>query len=46
MPDFDAIAELAKEHDIPLVVDNTFGAAGYLLRPIEHGAAVVTASAT
>ena len=46
IPDFDAIADVAKDHDIPLVVDNTFGAAGYLFRPIEHGAAVVTASAT
>ncbi|MDE0472636.1 MAG: aminotransferase class I/II-fold pyridoxal phosphate-dependent enzyme, partial [Ekhidna sp.] len=46
IPDFEAIAEVAKDHDIPLVVDNTFGAAGYLFRPIEHGAAVVTASAT
>ncbi len=46
IPDFDAIAELAKKYDIPLVVDNTFGAAGYLFRPIEHGAAVVTSSAT
>lgn len=46
VPDFDAISEVAKDHDIPLIVDNTFGAAGYLFRPIEHGAAVVTASAT
>jgi len=46
IPDFDGIAEVAKDHDIPFVVDNTFGAAGYLFRPIEHGAAVVTASAT
>lgn len=46
IPDFDAIAEVAKDYDIPLIVDNTFGAAGYLFRPIEHGAAVVTASAT
>ncbi|VAW28862.1 O-acetylhomoserine sulfhydrylase / O-succinylhomoserine sulfhydrylase, partial [hydrothermal vent metagenome] len=46
VPDFDAIAALAKTHDIPLIVDNTFGAAGYLFRPIEHGAAVVVASAT
>jgi O-acetylhomoserine (thiol)-lyase len=44
--DFDGIAEVAKAHDIPLVVDNTFGAAGYLFRPIDHGAAVVVASAT
>lgn len=46
IPDFDAIAEVARDYDIPLVVDNTFGAAGYLFRPIEHGAAIVTASAT
>lgn len=46
IPDFDAIAELAKKYDIPLVVDNTFGAGGYLFRPIDHGAAIVTASAT
>ncbi len=46
IPDFEAIAGLAKKHDIPLVVDNTFGAGGYLFRPIEHGANVVTASAT
>jgi len=46
IPDFEAIAELAKRHGIPLVVDNTFGTAGYLFRPIEHGANIVTASAT
>lgn len=46
IPDFDAIAALAKKYDIPLVVDNTFGAGGYLFRPIEHGAAVVVASTT
>lgn len=46
VPDFDKIAELAKKKDIPLVVDNTFGAAGYLFRPLEHGANVVVESAT
>lgn len=46
VPDFDAFAALAKKHDIPLVVDNTFGAGGYLFRPLEHGASIVTASAT
>jgi O-acetylhomoserine/O-acetylserine sulfhydrylase len=46
IPDFDRIAEVAKKHHIPLVVDNTFGAAGYLFRPFEHGANVVVASAT
>ncbi|HCW08082.1 MAG TPA: bifunctional O-acetylhomoserine aminocarboxypropyltransferase/cysteine synthase [Cytophagales bacterium] len=46
IPDFDAISALAKKHDLPLIVDNTFGAAGYLFRPIEHGANVVVESAT
>jgi len=46
IPDFDAIAAIAKAHDIPLIVDNTFGAGGYLFRPIEHGASVVVESAT
>jgi O-acetylhomoserine/O-acetylserine sulfhydrylase len=46
IPDFEAIAALAKKHDLPLIVDNTFGAAGYLFRPIEHGANVVVQSAT
>ena len=46
VPDFEAFAELAKKHDIPLIVDNTFGAGGYLCRPIEWGANVVTESAT
>ncbi|MDR1524410.1 MAG: O-acetylhomoserine aminocarboxypropyltransferase/cysteine synthase [Tannerella sp.] len=46
IPDFDAIAEVANKYDIPLIVDNTFGAGGYLFRPIEHGAAVVVESAT
>ncbi|MCU0356818.1 MAG: O-acetylhomoserine aminocarboxypropyltransferase/cysteine synthase [Cyclobacteriaceae bacterium] len=46
IPDFEAIASLAKKHGIPLVVDNTFGAAGYLFRPFDHGANIVVASAT
>ncbi|MFT3902344.1 MAG: O-acetylhomoserine aminocarboxypropyltransferase/cysteine synthase [Niabella sp.] len=46
IPDFEKIAALAKEFDIPLVVDNTFGAGGYLFRPLEHGANVVVESAT
>lgn len=46
IPDFDAIADMAKAHDLPIIVDNTFGAGGYLFRPIEHGAAVVVESAT
>ncbi len=46
IPDFDAIASLAKKYDIPLVVDNTFAGGGYLFRPIEHGANIVVESAT
>ena len=46
IPDFERISEVAKRHGIPLVVDNTFGAAGYLFRPIDYGADVVVASAT
>jgi len=44
--DFDKVAAVAKKHDLPLIVDNTFGAAGYLFRPLEHGAHVVVQSAT
>lgn len=46
IPDFEKIAALAKKYDLPLIVDNTFGAGGYLFRPIEHGANIVVASAT
>ena len=46
IPDFEAIAALAEEYNIPLVVDNTFGAAGFLFKPLNHGAHIVTASAT
>jgi O-acetylhomoserine/O-acetylserine sulfhydrylase len=46
IPDFERIARIAEEHGVPLVVDNTFGAAGYLFRPLEHGAHIVVQSAT
>ncbi len=46
IPDFDAIATIAQKNNIPLIVDNTFGAAGYLFRPLEHGASIVVESAT
>lgn len=46
VPDFEGFSKLAKKYDIPLVVDNTFGAAGYLCRPIDHGADIVVQSAT
>ncbi|HTG56740.1 MAG TPA: O-acetylhomoserine aminocarboxypropyltransferase/cysteine synthase [Niabella sp.] len=46
IPDFEKFVALAKEFDIPLIVDNTFGAGGYLFKPIEHGANIVVNSAT
>jgi O-acetylhomoserine (thiol)-lyase len=46
VPDFKKFAALAKRHDIPLVVDNTFGAGGYLFKPLQHGANIVVESAT
>lgn len=44
--DFEALAAVAGKYDIPLVVDNTFGAGGAWFRPIEHGASIVVESAT
>jgi len=44
--DFDKVGALAKKYDLPLIVDNTFGAGGYLFRPLEHGAHVVVESTT
>ena len=46
IPDFEAITNLANEHQIPVIVDNTFGAGGYICQPIKHGAHIVTNSAT
>jgi OAH/OAS sulfhydrylase len=46
IPDIPAIAEIAHKHGVPVIVDNTFGAAGYIARPIELGADIVVASAT
>jgi O-acetylhomoserine/O-acetylserine sulfhydrylase len=46
VPDIAAIAAVAHKHGIPLIVDNTFGAGGYLVRPIDHGADIVVHSAT
>ncbi len=46
IPDFDKISALATKYDLPVIVDNTFGAGGYLFRPLEHGAHVVVESAT
>ncbi len=46
IPDFERISSIAQKHDLPLIVDNTFGAGGYLFKPLEHGAHVVVESAT
>ncbi len=46
IPDFEGLSALAKENGIPLIVDNTLGAGGALIRPIDFGADVVVESAT
>ena len=46
VPDFEELSKLCTKYQIPLIVDNTFAAAGYLCRPIEHGAHIVVQSAT
>ncbi len=46
IPDIEALAKLAHSKGIPLIIDNTFGAAGFTCRPIDFGADIVTASAT
>jgi len=46
VPDFAELAKVAHAHGIPLIVDNTFGCGGYLVRPIDHGADIILASTT
>ncbi|NJN27796.1 MAG: O-acetylhomoserine aminocarboxypropyltransferase/cysteine synthase [Cyclobacteriaceae bacterium] len=46
IPDFEAFASLAKKHNLPLIVDNTFGAGGCIAQPIKHGANIVVSSTT
>ncbi|TID20046.1 O-acetylhomoserine ami [Venturia nashicola] len=46
VPDFEGIAQIAHDAGIPVIVDNTFGAGGYFVRPIDHGADIVVHSAT
>jgi O-acetylhomoserine (thiol)-lyase len=46
VPDFDAFARLAEKYDLPLIVDNTFGAAGAICRPFDYGAHIIVESAT
>lgn len=46
IPDFERFVALAKKYDLPLIVDNTFGAGGYLFQPLKYGANIVVESAT
>ena len=46
VPDFEAFAKLADKYDLPIIVDNTFGAGGAIAQPIKYGAHVVVSSAT
>ena len=46
VPNFEGLSKIAKKHGIPLIVDNTFGAAGAICKPIKHGANIVVESAT
>jgi OAH/OAS sulfhydrylase len=46
IPDFELLSALAKKHNIPLIVDNTFGAGGAIVQPIKWGANIVVESAT
>jgi len=46
VPDFEKFVALAKDYDLPLIVDNTFGAGGYLCKPIEWGANIIVDSTT
>lgn len=46
LSDIPVLAKIAHDHGIPLMVDNTFGIGGYLIKPIEHGADIVVHSAT
>ncbi|KAF1814616.1 O-acetylhomoserine ami [Eremomyces bilateralis CBS 781.70] len=46
IPDFEKLTATAHRHGVPVIVDNTFGAGGYFVRPIDHGADIVVHSAT
>ena len=46
VPDFEAFVALANKHDLPLIVDNTFGAGGAICQPLKHGAHIIVESAT
>lgn len=42
----EALAKVAHDNGVPLVVDNTLGAGGFLIRPLDHGADIVLESAS
>jgi O-acetylhomoserine/O-acetylserine sulfhydrylase-like pyridoxal-dependent enzyme len=46
VPDFEAIAKVAHDNGIPLIVDNTFGMGGYVCQPFKHGADIIVESTT
>lgn len=46
VPDFEAIAAVAHKHGVPVVVDNTFGAGGFFVKPFDYGADIIVHSAT
>lgn len=46
VPNWEAFKALSDKYDLPIIVDNTFGAGGYLFRPLVHGAHIVVSSAT
>lgn len=46
VPDFEAICAVAHKHNVCVIVDNTFGAGGFICQPLAHGADIVTHSAT
>ncbi len=46
VPDFEAFATLARKHDLPLIVDNTFGAGGAICQPLKWGSHILVESAT
>lgn len=46
VPDFERLSQIAKQNEIPFIVDDTFGACGFLCRPIQFGADIVVQSAT
>ncbi len=46
VPDFEGLSKVAHSHNIPLIVDNTFGCGGYICRPFDFGADIILHAAT